>query len=950
MKYGGSSHIRFISCNLNSIQNKLSFVHHMLLEEDVDVFAVCETWLIDSVGDSFVALPGYNLFRRDVLGSVRKHGVCVYIRSSIDVLCCSDDVADSVPNTLVVYLSGFCLYLVVVYRPPSYGIHENSLLLQFLNDFCPGKEVVLMGDFNLPSLKWIDCVGDGISSIDRQFYDAFLSLGLTQWVRKPTYVMSDNILDLVLTSSDDRVLSLELLAPLPNCHHMPVFFEYAFAEGSWDCAGSAPGFLWFNGDYAGVVSYLLCVDWDVELGELTVNNMYERFISVLNSTIEAYVPVKTCMRGRPPWKHHPPKDVLRSHAKAWSDYKSIRSTHGRNSMEAIASLERFQRVNSLYRNYDLTCRCSYEKMLVDRYKDSPKLFHSYIRNQKHLRLSVGPVSVGGEVVSDPGKMCSCFADAFSSVFSDEHLSPVVNQICFDRLLDLQFSVNDVLHLLQDLKSSSSGGPDGLHPHFLKMSAEAVAYPLFLLFSRSLKSGVLPEIWKTAFISPIFKSGIRGDPLNYRPISLTCVCSKMFERLISHAITEYLEVNKILTSEQFGFRTGRSVEDQLLLTYGDITGWVNAGCAVDMILFDFSKAFDTINHCMLLEKLASLGIGGSILRWISGFLMNRTMEVVIDGVHSAGRPVLSGVPQGSVLGPLLFIVYINSIASNLRCSYKIFADDLKLYLRNGNRFGGDDEYSASFQSDIDTIYCRSMSMGLSMNFGKCHHLRFGGSTHSNGFVHYYLGGQVIEGSQLERDLGVYVDIGLKFHSHIDKVVLKASGLAMNFLRSTVCRDQAFMINLFTTHIRPVLESCCALWCTGYVQDMRRLESVQRRWTRSVEGLSDMSYGDRLRVLDLYSVKGRMLRYDIIKCWKIMHGVCSIDPGDLFIMNEGTRTRGHSFKISIERAVLECRRRFFSVRVAHEWNNLPAVVAECTDLSLFKHMLAQHLGERLFDYYD
>ena len=160
----------------------------------------------------------------------------------------------------------------------------------------------------------------------------------------------------------------------------------------------------------------------------------------------------------------------------------------------------------------------------------------------------------------------------------------------------------------------------------------------------------------------------------------------------------------------------------------------------------------------------------------------------------------------------------------------------------------------------------------------------------------------------------------------------------------------MIELLTTHIRPVLESCCFMWCTGYIQDMKLLESVQRRWTRSIEGLSGMSYGDRLAALNLYSVRGRRLRYDIIKCWKIMHGMCSIKPSDLFKMSGDSRTRGHRFKVYVERATRDCRRRSFSVRVAVVWNNLPAEVAECSDLALFKNMLAQYLGMKLFEYYE
>ena len=164
----------------------------------------------------------------------------------------------------------------------------------------------------------------------------------------------------------------------------------------------------------------------------------------------------------------------------------------------------------------------------------------------------------------------------------------------------------------------------------------------------------------------------------------------------------------------------------------------------------------INHYTLLEKLSSLGIGGSLLRWVRDFLQNKTMEVVIDFVHSTTRPVLSGVPQGSVLGPLLFIAYINFIAHDLCCSFKMFADDLKLHLRKSRSLDTDDVSSADLQADVDVIFCKSISMGLSLNCSKCHHLRFGSPVNNRNPAKYYSSGQVIGTSQLERDLGIHVD--------------------------------------------------------------------------------------------------------------------------------------------------------------------------------------------------
>ena len=253
--------------------------------------------------------------------------------------------------------------------------------------------------------------------------------------------------------------------------------------------------------------------------------------------------------------------------------------------------------------------------------------------------------------------------------------------------------------LGSLDVSSSMGSDELSPVLLKECRSSSSFPLTMLFRESLRTGTLPQQWKHSLVVPIFKKGSRSDPLNYRPISLTSVSCKVFERIIYKALYAYLKENVLLSDNQFGFRAGRSTEDQLLLVYNQVTSWVDCGYVVDVVLFDFSKAFDVVNHRLLLEKLSLLGVGGSLLGWIGHFLVGRRMQVVVDGSRSAPHSVVSGVPQGSVLGPLLFNIFVNHLTEGLSSQCKIFADDLKLY------FPLRDPALSSFigQSDINIIY-------------------------------------------------------------------------------------------------------------------------------------------------------------------------------------------------------------------------------------------------------
>ena len=444
------------------------------------------------------------------------------------------------------------------------------------------------------------------------------------------------------------------------------------------------------------------------------------------------------------------------------------------------------------------------------------------------------------------------------------------------------------------------------------------------------------------VIPLFKKGCRYDPLNYRPISLTPIPCKVLERFIAAKLTEYLETNNLLSPSQYGFRSNRSSLDHLILTYEKITCWLNDGSNCDVILFDFSKAFDTVSHVILLQKLNSIGISGGLLAWLESFLTGRLMQVSISGVKSKQLPVSSGVPQGSVLGPILFLIFVNSVGNGLGNKYKMFADDFKLYFKADT-----DQDLNSAQDDIDDFNEISASWGLKLNTSKCNVLHF--NSHSSELNRsYLLNSQVISENNFPVDLGVTIDAKLKFHSHISNIVNKASGLSRNLLRSTTCRSPDFMVSLFISHIRPILDYCSPLWNVGYIGDMVLLERVQRSWTKHIQGMEHTNYSSRLRSLKLFSIKGRLLRADILYCWKTFHGLTRVEPGEIFAMAPLHTARGHNMKIYYPSVSSDTRKRFFSVRIIDRWNSLPSEIVETTDISMFKRKLENHLGDLLYEY--
>ena len=934
--------------NLNGLTcTKRANLADFLSRNKVKIVAITESHLIPCVTNAAVAIPCYDILRNDADDTVHKHGVCVYVHHDVSV----DNVSCPMTNVLVFRLTKYNVFVILVYRPPSYTQAQNQELIDLLDDVVRDREAIVIGDFNLPGISWdphrYATTNQG-SAMERQFIDTFNFLGLTQWITQATFPRSGNTLDLLLSTEPDRVGDISVEPPLPGSDHCLIVYDYVFEVQNVDDVTVSDRMLWHKGNYPRLCRALSLVDWEYELAYLNSCQSFKRFMSIVTDLVKDYVPCKLPAPGKisPPWQVRPPADSVHRRQEAWCNYKTVRL----RSLAAAEAFAAFSDVNRRCLHFSAHSQSKYEDSLVEDWKEAPKRLHSYVRSKKTAPVTVGPLRVSdGRVCSDPLEMAECLAGAFGSVYrSDIPQTQDAHQTSDYLLPPLTFSQDDVKTLLTNIDGSSAMGPDELHPLILKNCADVISHPLHVIFSRSLSEGIVPEAWKISTVVPIYKKGNRYDPLNYRPISLTSVCCKTMERLICRHITGFLEEHNILTDHQFGFRSGRSTVEQLLLVYEEVSRWVDTGRLVDVVLFDYSKAFDVVRHQILLAKLHSVGVQGDVLRWVEHFLTNRVMQVSVKDRKSRPRQVSSGVPQGSVLGPLLFLIYINHVASKLKCSFKIFADDLKIYASVDRSHPlAQDEYESQVQSDIDMLYNTSESWGLHINGDKCAVLRFSRALRDTPRPHYTLNGHCLPAPSSHGDLGVIIDNTLKFHEHIDSLALKVAGLCHSFLKALVCRSPKLMLFLLTTHIRPVLEYGSCLWHTGFVGDIWKLERIQRRWTKRVHDLHNLSYSERLSRLGLFSVQGRLTRADLIQYWKIFNGKSCIAPHSMFAQPQ-TGTRGHPFKIMVTRANTDIRQRFFSQRLVNLWNSLPADVVTAPDLQSFKRGLTDAIPDKLVEY--
>ena len=282
-----------------------------------------------------------------------------------------------------------------------------------------------------------------------------------------------------------------------------------------------------------------------------------------------------------------------------------------------------------------------------------------------------------------------------------------------------FSEEQVCSKLKGLKASKSPGPDGIHPAILHECSEILSVPLSIIFQKCLDSNFVPTDWRVANVTPIFKKGDRSLPCNYRPVSLTSVVCKVMESLIKGCLLKYLLDNELLNLSQHGFLPSRSCVTNLLSFLEDVSSSLDSGFGVDVVYLDFSKAFDKVPLGRLMVKLRRLGVRGNCADWISSWLHDRSQRVAVNGNFSSWKEVTSGVPQGSVLGPLLFLIFINDIDSSLTSCISKFADDTKLYRKISNL---DD--ALLLQKDLDKLFSWSQTWQMSFNADKCKVLHFG----------------------------------------------------------------------------------------------------------------------------------------------------------------------------------------------------------------------------------
>ena len=422
--------------------------------------------------------------------------------------------------------------------------------------------------------------------------------------------------------------------------------------------------------------------------------------------------------------------------------------------------------------------------------DNPKKFWNFLNSVKGRRHPIPPLKQNDALISDDSDKATIFNKYFHSVFTVENCKDVPNlcqSLVFhpDLIDSIDFAVEEVHMELLNLKRDKACGPDHISVYLLLKGADFLAPPLTKLFQLSLSTGILPRDWVTANIVPVHKKGDRHLSSNYRPISLTSIVIKVMERIIHRQLLKALESNHLISNYQHGFRHRRSTVNLLLTAVHDWATCLEKRHSIHCIFLDLAKVFDSVPHSRLLLKLEFLGIRGNLLSWLECFLTSRFQWMVINGVFSEWLPVLSGVPQGSVLGPLLFLLYMDDIHHCLsHSSVQMFADDIALYKEVTSP--PDQEL---LQTDLNRVYAWSRKWLLNLNPSKCDSICIS-YKRSPPLAQYQLGDQSLSTKSSLRYLGIYINSHLKWNDHVKFITAKASR-TLNHLRNSLYRHLSFI---------------------------------------------------------------------------------------------------------------------------------------------------------------
>ncbi len=927
-----------INCNgLKGDDCKTRFVA-AVEQHKPDVIFGCESKLDEGTPTYSIFSDEYEVYRKDRTA----HGGGVFVAVKNNIVAVDRPEFDSDAEIVWVsieFAQNGSMYLGSYYRPPDSRNIALDQVQDSMNHILSRQKnlpnMVLAGDCNFPDINWESKTTTNTKTQSK--HNLFLNFlnenGLTQLTKEITRPKSGTILDLVMTSNENLIENVNVCPGVSD--HNIVLFDINMTP-KLQPKQARKIFKYHKADEQEIRSFIKEQSDTFFQNSPETNSIDDNWTFFKSTISQAMDKIPHKMSSGKPSHPYITKDIIRLMNKRDRLYKKARRTKNQRTWcNYKATRNEVQRMIARSHNKYMN------EIIGESLKSDGKKFWGFIKSQKRESLGVPTLRVNGKLhVTDEDKAaalnqqyCSVFSQSDNSVVPDLGPSP------YPDIGDLEIGQSGVTKQLKAVKTAKASGPDEVPARMLHDYAEELSAMLTFIFHQSYSTGQLPSDWRTARVVGLYKNkGKKTDPVNYRPVSLTCIACKIMEHIVLSHMAKFIAKHKILIDNQHGFRERLSTETQLIEAINDWAFTINQAQQSDVLFLDFSKAFDKVSHHKLLHKLDHYGIRGKTNAWIQGFLLERSQFVSVNGKHSETSPVLSGVPQGSVLGPALFLLYINDISAEVNSTMRLFADDSVLY--RAVRTPRDQEI---LQNDLEKVFHWAQRWDMKFNVSKCAHVCI--TLKKKPLVHVFeVNGEAVPRESHTKYLGVTISSDLSWNTHSEQIRAKASK-TLGLIRRTLgkCSNEV-KDTAYKTLVRPQLEYATSAWNPYTERNSKVLESVQRQAARFVchDYRRESSVTAMLTDLGWDTLKTRRLVHQTDMFYRIHRGIVNISmpqniihaPLNATQSAENRRLHNHHHTYQQPHTRVDVYGYSLFPRAIQIWNRLPTAAVTADTSSAFQ----------------
>ena len=928
--YGHVSHfdsdltLSILHINTRSLIHKLSNVQTLIDQCNVEfsIIGLTETWL-DDVSDRMVSIPGYKfncVNRPNRIGG----GVGCFVKNGIPFVCRNDlcrknDIFDWMAIELVMTASKNSI-IYVVYRPPNsnFEFFIDSLYASLISANLQNKHAYILGDFN------INLLADDSRNIKSSFIDSLFNFSLFPLIKSPTRVTdySATLIDNIFTNNITTIYAALLCSDISD--HFPIcaFLDHSSKKQSPSTSNKERNLNTRNLNQLNV--FFLNYDWSSILQSNNVDEAFAIFVDILINALNHFCPLRSrkSVRFKRPWFT---SGLLISSKRKNNLY--LKYLKNRNLVNKQSYIK--------YKNlFTKLCRASENKYINDQFiknqnniKKTWNLIKTILPNsQSNFNISLRH---NDELIHDREAVCNLFNQHFSSAqcsLSSQYIASsvykhsmpsTINSIFFDEV-----SESEVVFIVKQLNNKHSSGHDEISNFLLKQTISSLITPFTHLINLSLSNGKFPSILKITKVKPIFKKGDVSDIQNYRPISLVSVFSKIIEKLVENKLISFLNKSQFFSHCQYGFRANSSTELAILDLCHYVAGNMNNKYLTLGVFLDLSRAFDSIDHKILLSKLDHYGVRGVALKWFEAYLLNRSQYVCIDGVSSPNLSINKGVPQGSILGPLLFNIYINDL---VYCSPKLkfimYADDSNILYHDRDV----DSLVRVMNEELDKIADWLTKNKLHLNMDKTNFMLLGPKIITNKITISIC----IKNNQIKRVfsikfLGVIINSELSWIDHILFIKNKISK-NIGIIFKIKCKIPKHIIQiLYFSLIYPYLIYCLSIWGGSPISHMKQLKIIQNNYLRILFNLNKWDHiSSYYAISKIVTIENLYLFRIFVLSYKLI--VKKISSYFLIIINSYLNCSSRLLRNINSFYLPICRTKLFNntpiILIMKFWNSLP-----------------------------